>query len=339
MNFDETSLEQATAFHEYFLSVRDIRLRDLAWAMKDSPEIGLMDGSLESLVPLWIWARQHAAAGLPSVSRFDRPASAIFLGAPPDKMDRYNVLGETIERYVLEAALAARPQLVWAIGIRSFPDDWRHHRTTLRIPNGGFFGSSGMGKQLWLHAQHLVRKRDDMIFLTVTMDYHDGVSVPTGPSILTPFLDLPPLAWDDPARIPPIASEIGLGTPVTLAGPELAEPQSGESELIFAAIGTDVEDLAHARPLDEPAIAAVLAELGFEARFLEDALRVSETQLLHPSSAILVEVFAHRDRLRGLHFELHGPEQENLAVVAAFTSLGHRLRARLGSEDDWASGL
>ena len=139
-----------------------------------------------------------------------------------------------------------------------------------------------------------------------------------------------------PGRLP-------AGASTASASSEVAEPlveADGESELIFAAIGTDVQELELAEPLDESAIAAVLASFGFKAadgRFLEGALRTPETQLQHPSSAILVEVFADRDRLRALHFELHGSEQENLAAVAAFTDLGHRLHARLGAEDDWTN--
>lgn len=338
MNFDETTLEQATAFHEFFVGAREIRLRDLAWAMRDSPEIQQADGSYDSLVPLWEWALEHANAGLPSVPSGARPASAVFLGAPPDRMNRYNVLGENLERYVLEAVLAAQPQVEWAIGVRASPDDWRHHRTTLRFPNGRFFGSAGLGRQLWLHTEQGIRKRLDSLYLTVTWNYHDGVSVPTGPSILTPFLDRPPLAWDDPARVPPLASDFGPSAPAAPAR-EPAGRAVGETELIFAAIGADVEELERARPLDESAVAATLAALGFaaDAAGLEQNLRVPDVQLVHPSGGIMVEVFAHRKRLRALHFELHGSDEDNLAAVAAFTALGLQLRARLGSEDDWTN--
>lgn len=338
MKFDETTLEQATAFHEFFLSARDIRLRDLAWAMKDSSAIELMDGSFESLVPLWIWARAYAEAGLPAVSEFARPASARFLGQPVDERDRFMFLGELIERYVLEATHLEHPEMEWAIGVRSFPDDWRHHRTTLRTASGSYFGSSGIGRQLWRQANGLQRKPDDSIYFTVMLEHHDGVTVPTGPSILTPFLDQPPLAWDDPARMPPLASDFESDAPVPPAVDAPGE-QVAETELIFAAIGTDVEELERAKPLDEIAVAAVLNDLGFESdgESLEERLRASDSQLVHSSGAIMVDVFAHRGRLRALHFELHGSDTDNVAVVAAFTELGHRLRARLGSEDDWTN--
>ena len=116
---------------------------------------------------------------------------------------------------------------------------------------------------------------------------------------------------------------------------EQARTASGEMELIFAAIGTDVEDFDHAKPLDELGVAATLSDLGFTVT--EDSLRISETQLEHPSASILIETYSYRRRLRALHFELHGSDKENLAVVAAFTTLGHRIHARLGSEDDWTN--
>ena len=338
MRFDETSLEQATAYHEYFLRTRDIRLRDLAWAMRESPELQLMDGSYDSLVPLWTWANTHADAGLPSVPDGGGPPSSSFLDAGPSHLDGYNVLGENIERYVLESVLDRTPGARWEIATRAYEEDWMHHRTALRLPNGKVFGLSGLGRGLWVHHAHGVAVRADSLFLTVTGGYHDG-TVPTGTSILAPLLDEPPLPWDDPARVPPRASGFASAETAGVVANDSVRSTRGESELIFAAIGADVEELERAKPLDESAVAAVLAGLGFAGEELELGLRSSETQLLHPSSAILVEAFAHRDRLRGLHFELHGPEQENLAVVAAFTSLGHRLRARLGSEDDWASGL
>jgi len=339
MNFDETTLEQATAFHEFFVGAGERRLRDLAWAMRDSPEIELMDGTFDSLVPLWRWARAQAGLGLPSVPSFARPTAALFLGEPANERDRYDVLGEIVERYMLETALLQNPRLVWAIGIRSTQDEWAHHRTALRTPNGGFFTASGVGKQLWRHANQLgPRKRDDMLFLTVTGDYHEGVSTPTGPSMLTPFLGSPPLAWDDPARFPPLASDFGPSAPAVPAR-EPGGSAVGETELIFAAIGTDVERLERANPLEEAAVAAVLADLGFEAEEpgLEHWLRAPEAEIVHASGGIMVDVFAHRTRLRALHFELHGSDEDNLAAVAAFTALGLRLRARLGSEDDWTN--
>ena len=339
MNFDETSLEQATAFHEYFLSARDIRLRDLAWAMKDSPEIELMDGSYDSLVPLWIWAKAQAEQQLPTVVASARPASAIFLGEPSDEQDRFMYLGELVERYVLETTRLQKPEMEWALGVGSYPGDWCHHRTTLRTVKGTYFSSSGIGRQLWLHAIHLLHRPDDMIYFSVHLEHHDGVSMPIGPSILTPFLDQPPLAWDDPARIPPLASDFASSEPAGSVGADAPGQQLPETELIFAAIGTDVEELERAKPLDEIAVAQTLAKLGFvgDGGPLEQQLRLPDSQILHASRAIMVDVFAHRNRLRALHFELHGSDENNAAVVAAFTELGHRLRARLGSEDDWTN--
>ena len=313
-------------------------MRDLAWAMKGSAEIELMDGSADSLVPLWAWAKAHAQQGLLSVSESGRSATALFLGTEPDQLDRYNVLGENIEQYVLEVVLRRRPTASWGIATRAYKGDWLHHHTALRLENGVFFSLSGLGNQLWVSHYHGHRQPPDSLYLSVTGEYHDG-TVPSGPSILTPLLDQLPAALDDPVRSPPPASDVRSSESSALGDIEPLVEANGESELIFAAIGADVEELERAKPLDESAVAAVLAGLGFAGEELELGLRSSETQLLHPSSAILVEAFAHRDRLRGLHFELHGSEQENLAVVAAFTDLGHRLRARLGSEDDWASGL
>lgn len=339
MKCDETSFEQATAWHEYYMRTRQLRLRDLAWAMRGSPEIELMDGSADSLVPLWAWAKKHTESGLPSVPDGGRPASAIFLGAEPGPQDRFAALGESLQEYLLAVVSRRRPEAEWAIAISAYKGDYRRHHTALRLENGLYFVSSGLGRQLWVHHSVGSRKPADTLFVSVTGDRHDG-TIPTGSSILVPLLSEPQLPWDDPARVPPRASEIvGISPKAAKAVPVVSE--QGESELIFAAIGTDVEQLERAKPLDEAAVAAVLDGLGFappEGLALDEVLRSPDAQLHHPTASILVDVFAHRRRLRALHLELHGTDAENGEVVAALTQLGMRLRARLASEDDWTNG-
>jgi len=338
MKFSETTFTQATAYRDFMESSHESRLRDLAFLMQDSPEIELMDGSADSLVPLHIWAMAYSKQGLPGIPSGVRPASALFLGEPADQGDRFDVFGEMVEHYALEVAMRLYPgtNLVLMTGIDRH--DHYHRHTGIRHPKGGQVVVAELGGSFLFHNLRESPKLKDALFNVVTFKRHDG-TVPTGPSILTPLLDAPQQAWDDPARIPPLASDFDTEDHSEVAVSRAPGTALAETELIFAAIGTDVERLERADPLEEAAVAAVLADLGFEAEEpgLEHWLRVPEAEIVHASGGIMVDVFAHRKRLRALHFELHGSDEDNLAVVAAFTALGLRLHARLGSEDDWTN--
>ena len=338
MKISETTLAQASAYRDFMESSHESRLRDLAFVMQDSPEIELMDGSVDSLVPLWTWAMAYSKQGLPAIPERGRPASALFLGEAAGRRDRFDVFGEMVEHYALEVAMRFWPggELAVVEGIDKHDDS--HRVTGLGLPAGGRVVIAELGRSFYFHNLLESRMPADALVKMVTDHRHDG-TVPTGPSILTPLLDAPQQAWDDPARIPPLASDFDAEDHSEVAVSRAPGTALAETELIFAAIGTDVERLERADPLEEAAVAAVLADLGFKAEEpgLEHWLRVPEAEIVHASGAIMVDVFAHRKRLRALHFELHGSDEDNLAVVAAFTALGLRLHARLGSEDDWTN--
>ena len=338
MKISETTLAQASAYKDFMESSHESRLRDLAFVMQDSPEIELMDGSVDSLVPLWTWAMAYSKRSLPGVPKAARPGSALFLGNEAGPRDRFDVFGEMVEHYTIEVAMRfwSDSELIVVDGIDK--DDDSHRYTGVGLPSGGRIVIAQFGRSFYFHSLHETRKPADALVELVTDHRHDG-TVPTGPSILTPLLDAPQQAWDDPARIPPLASDFGTEEFSGVAVSQVPGTALAETELIFAAVGTDVERLERAGPLEEAAVAAVLADLGFKAEEpgLEHWLRVPEAEIVHASGGIMVDVFAHRKRLRALHFELHGSDEDNLAVVAAFTALGLRLHARLGSEDDWTN--
>jgi hypothetical protein len=152
---------------------------------------------------------------------------------------------------------------------------------------------------------------------------HSPVVSPSG-SILTPLLEMPPAPADDPARLVPARG--AAGTPVP--GPELMGPTE---ERIIVGVGSDLEEIEQARPLDEVAASIELTAIGahMDGDTITPELLLAGRTVIVGDELVLIEAVCAGGRLRGLAFEPINVTPKRWAQIE--TEM-RTLAARLGAE-------
>ncbi|TBN57460.1 hypothetical protein EYE40_08695 [Glaciihabitans arcticus] len=346
--WDDLSVETALDFCEYLVRSEDYKLRDLAiWIQGSGGPIDELDGSIGSLVALWSWFKSFREQGLPGVPLGARAAYSVITGRPLDSPleEGSRLVGESVAHYVFKVILSLDPTAHWAVRAKSgrIAHAW-DNTPGISMDGGkhfgpavGFFTNYPDRLSSNYHNAYAAREAwdDTGLLQSVELLYLAGLpsrprSTSTTESILSPLLRDDHVGSGHREEIP-IAQEMPAS--ITNNGPVSA----GAEELIFASVGADVSRLDQAAPLDELAVASVLAELGFVSA---DGQSVSAVTLLSHGVQVqnvdgfaLVETHVAGGRLRGLFLEPMRPsEKEWKSITDAFSALGEKLPAHLANE-------
>jgi hypothetical protein len=203
---DVTTSDQAREFCAHVIAREPYRLAMLArWMDGTGGPIASMDGSVDSLLPLWSWFLQFIQDDLPGVDEDVLPSSwptpTGFEDDGPGVAEslsrerRIAYVSESLAHYVrmvIERDTGRawwEPLLSFASGAR--PD--RMHHSPVVVYDGGFV-YAGFTTRLALIAERRGDfSRVDMARDTLLRDYAPrGRAVPGGPSLLEPFLTKAP---------------------------------------------------------------------------------------------------------------------------------------------------
>jgi len=347
VEFSDLSAADAELYRAVIEEDGPIRLAELAQLLcADGHDLGQFDGSIESLVPLWTWFIDFAAADFPGIPDDARSRlQAIEEKAPSTSRARY--ASELLMHYLFEVARAHLVHARWAVETRK--NLMSTHETRAQFVIGK--GSQVMPKlDKWCEAVALA-----------LVGGNPAVAVPD--FLMTEALSsVLNFGWITNERIrnaPRSGVSIleGLGEPgsrrppLTLvpaaahSAPDTAEPEDDEpvgDELILAAPDTDVENLENARPLDARAVAKTLTGLGFvtsEGEQITAAVILAEEMAEFTHADHEVAVFAtavHGGELRALHVDSINPTKAQWQeVMTALQTLASLLDARLAREDEF----
>lgn len=354
ISFEDLSDESAAIYRAHVVARGPARLQELARVMKSSVgPIDAMDGSPNSLVPLWRWWVQYGRDGFKGTELgIDSRIRAV---SAPTELVEFGVFAaprsfEMVQHYVFEVLHRANPTIRWDYPKRQkrVQDVWLNE-TGIRLSNGlivnfanelAVFGSGAIDGSLNAQGE---RFDNDNYLLNKVLKYEPKLttSADAGPdaSILAHLVDTPTIMWDDPMKVTPLETEAEARG--TVAAP--LPTRAGEDTLLVGR-GADFDELPTAPPLDETIVAQALNELGFRTT---DGVSVDPTALAVgtkyfelPDSAASIDSEAHGGRLRSL---ILGPialtESEWADLRAALeqlaTTLGGELRGELRGEGDF----
>ena len=352
ISFKELSDAGAAIYRAHVIARGPARLQSLARALwsSDGP-IEEMDGSLESLKPLWKWWVDYARNGFPGgelgvssrVRALSTPAELEEIGVFPSPPSL-----ESMQHYVFEVARHIDPEVRWDYPPRrKRVQDVGLNETGLRLGNGMIIdlannlaiaaSAAREGRSDRMGAPY---DRDTFLFDEVTKylrDVKTSSSSVQGESLLTPLLELPTIIWDDPMKVTPLETEAEAEARGAIAVPEPS--RAGEDTLLIGR-GADFDELPTAPPLDETIAARALNEVGFRTTRggpVDPATLAEGTQYFElPDSGASIESEAHGGRLRSL---ILGPialtESEWGDLRSELQKLATTLSAELRGEGDY----
>ncbi len=330
-DFLHMSAEQAAIYTEHIVRVQEVRLSDLAYAVvgTDGPVDGL-DGTFESLKVFWPWYVDFARADFPGLHDGLLPAREVRQHAET----RPNLASELVEAYVFEVLSRIDPGAKW-VAYRGTPDDNSNGETVISLTSGMWkaldseFGATTrlllesfrQGPAGWQEGSYLA----SMVWsrLLGRVDRAEAERQKTGPSILRPYLDQPPIAVSDPRRQVPELGPLTHRLPWEKGGPGLLH-----EELVIAKLGKDLGEYESASPLDAKTVLTALLALGVRTRdgkppTLKSLQSDEESFVLGADDRIEILTFGHRRKLRQIgidaYFEAErdwAPRRYALAVLA-----------------------
>lgn len=277
MPFDDISLESARAYFDLVRDREPFALIDLAgWLASTGGPIDVMDATIESLVPLWVWFKQQSDAGFPTVRPSSTPLRAAVWSIPQERY-RSQVVAESMGFYAAQVIRNYDRRTTWEIDRRE-RSRW-FNQPLLRFSDGSFFDVLGF----CVNAAGQYSSAD--IFplpdrVTVDSRLHDGVeralralgnypvATTRGSSVLMPMLGAPAHVIDYSAvsfphilpRPPRVADKDRAGGEYILTIGDIDEDdeEAGRETLV------DIEaNLRTFPPLPTQATAEFLARAGF----------------------------------------------------------------------------
>jgi hypothetical protein len=285
-----------------------------------------MDGSVDSLLPLWSWYLQFIQADLPGVDGAvlpsTWPSNTKFEDAGPGVQEglsrkrRIAYVSESLEHYVRlvierDAGRAWWEPLV-SFGSGGRPD--RMHHWPVIVYDRGFVYPGFTTRLAVIAERRGDYSGESEMRDTLLRAYQPrGRIVAGGPSLLAPYLtaSLPPEPAE--ARVSPVVSWSTNWWPqespaqqrnrAGVAGPDLL-PR--EEMTLADGPSEGLESLGLLTPLDHAEAAAALNDAGFRgaAGFIKpDELGADETAFGHVEAAGEVVSVAHKGVLRALHLE------------------------------------
>jgi hypothetical protein len=300
--------------------------------------VELMDASVDSLEPFWGWYLGRLEDGFPEASHGSTASRIRFLGSlgADDLALRATYAIEPMAHYLLEVIAVYSPEVRWGLYPATYSDDSSLNSTVLLAPEWDCIPAEDMVFNLAVSAlQGRPGAGDPSVFramLVRRLDLEERPRIaPRSGSILTPYLSLPRVPMDDPARIPPVVG----AEPRVDSHPERA-PWSDQG-LMVADLEADIENVAGIRPLDVDVFAAGLTALGCHrdgAPVTAAMLRNESTQLLWRDSLIEIGPVVEGGRLRILNVKpIRLSDAEWDEFEAGITRLAVQHHAQLGTYD------
>lgn len=163
-------------------------LIDLAnWLHADGVPLEQMDGSVQSLIPLWVWFKAQVGAGYPAPEPGRTALGQAFLSVSPDAVPRL-LVGEVLAYYFMQVIRRIDPHARWDVELAYWISDYG--RPVARWDSGSrdLFGMiANVGGQLT--RGDLQRERDDAFQTLALLVLGDDEALrATGPSILASSL-------------------------------------------------------------------------------------------------------------------------------------------------------
>lgn len=331
MFMHQVSAVDADRYLEHVIRRGPVRLADLAHHMAATGgPIEQMDGTHASLVPLWEWFVQQQRAGFPGIPENVSPSFVQFLGltAPTEEL-RSAYAVEPFAHYLFELVRTYSPDAHWGLYPWQVKSDDRRNEPAVLCSVWGVFMAEEPGRNIAARLLDGAPGRDrqsrlyELIEHLLKLSRHSPVVSPSG-SILTPLLDIPPAPADDPARLVPARD----AAKAPVLGPELMGPTE---ERIIVSVGSDLEKIEQARPLDEMAASIELTAIGghVDGAPITPELLLADRTIIVGDELVLIEAVCSGGRLRGLAFE---PINVTPKRWAQLETEMRALAARLGAE-------
>lgn len=264
-------------------------LIDLAnWLHADGVSLEQMDGSLQSLVPLWVWFKAQIAADCPALEPGQTGIQQTYHSFPPD-MVRPTVLSETVAFYVMQVCRRFDPRAFWDVELGYLV--YGYGRPIARLSNGMnhvlFIMMNNVRSQLEGGRQQ--RDRDDSLQTVMQMRLGESEALTRrGPSILAPLVGL----------VAPRVDYTAITIDIPEPEPRVASKDQAYGDYILGInfdenerrVENDEEDvgLEGLVPLPTEAVVAFLNDAGFT---LDGPVTV---ELIRDSKDFLVSV-GHKD--------------------------------------------
>lgn len=305
MEFWELTYEQAMAHCEHVTAREPHRLEWLARRVAETGgPLDELDASWTSLVPLWAWVVEYAAAGFPAVEDDILPSASVVapvtLRTPEEELVRRgDVLGEALGHYVRLVLERCGMSVPWQVYVQEARvQEISHHATGyyLSSERSGFMEadlvlaicvsrarSGKHGGRAHTYLQELLMRR-------LGPGWSPGEQS-RGASVLRPFLESP---------LPPMPDDVAVSPFVRLAwskmSPDVREGRAFGDELTLAVgprRGVE-EDPSLLTPLDPVRLVRVLTAAGFAredgSEFTAEDLLVDGAQVYGPDGVAYVEV-------------------------------------------------
>lgn len=346
--FNDLTPAEALEYCQFKRSYDDIALRDLAWLLRDEPELlTRLDFSIETIDLLWQWAVRFVDAGIPGV-----PDSAVSLeqivlehmkgpGAVPSHRvkydDRREFFDDMLEAYERTTILNYYPEAEYRpLGCKA--GSAYRHEPFLFLGRKSYL-CMGRSRSIDRDPPHVWR-RSNLMSSRIVEGFPEIASRSRqrpAARLIDPAAGVR-TAWDDPRRTPPLFAP-RADAPIDAA----PSRSSFAPRPLFIAIvptGTgDQDDPRHPMPA-EPFV-AVLDRLGFRSqdggRPSVDALTESENEFLDPTGeSIAVQTEGREGELVDVLLQpLDATRAQWRELVREMRRAAKVVGARVAEEEDW----
>lgn len=310
---------------------RVARLSDMVgWMRETNGPVSDLDGTRQSLIPLWEWMMQFIDSGCPGVPSDAVPSMTRFLGRAPGAFPRQQYAAEPVSHYLLMVVEREQPGARWALFPTADPlnSEFREPRV---VTSSGLTVNAEAGPLTlggWAAEGHIPGRRADALVGLLARLPESEVPVVGDTSILDEFFDLEVPSSDASRAVPLAQRETSGGAPL--------EERWGiaNESLVFAPIGANFDDEASIAPLDETTVARGLNALGWR----DGKLPVDPTRLLDQSVQLIwgenvawLEPVVVGGRLRFLNFDTINITNEDwVAIQSGLDALARDAGARFG---------
>lgn len=312
MHFDELTFEQASAYKDHIAARVPVRLTDLAhWMSADGGPVESMDGTLGSLVPLWVWYRSFHRKDHAGVELAGPPSPFAVFGLPESPSDDWRgaYVIEAMASYLATAIFLADPGAIWKVydwKTRGAVDSNFHH-TGILVSTGHFIKPSQIVASQARRLVQNTEQPDPEAALQRVLSVYDGwlSSLPpevSDDSILTPLLSDAPLPLDHPRRALPDLSRL----PAAIPPP--AKDRAGGQLILAMGSWESFGERPHDRlkPLPHGAVSDALTRAGFidgDKSISADSVLVDDATFEHELGWAVAQTVVSRNRLRAVAIE------------------------------------
>ncbi|MFT3796894.1 hypothetical protein [Microbacterium sp.] len=345
MRFSDVDRSVAEDYLRYVRGTHEVRLWELAnWVSATGGAVEVLDGSVESLEPLYVWFKRFVDAGMPGVPDGSAPEESRLLGwSGVDRDQLRQIYGaRVLSHYLFDVVRRYRPDTEWTLFIEP-PGKMRwdtNLETGIVIPlrdGPSWSGILNVGRTLlsqYVDGDKLSVPDDRLRSWAVVAYLLDKQPVvPPGRSVLTEYVGAPrPDASPSEGPVPtftpgPIRRETASSVKDDLAALLNATPPGGIDDGDWTLAAPDATgDLEEARPL--PA-GKVLAELNRRGYVTMDGERVTVrhldegiTELFMPESATVdIALLVSGGKLRAVHADVVG--EGGAGILAALARIPH----------------